>query len=254
MISWRLGSAFASLAIVVLALIAASVHFAFSYIQARMLELGDLQTESQRVALEGARQVHAELLMGVGDLTLTGRATELMEAEFLYYTPPLHSVMTYTVAEEVGTLRLIYASPDAVPNFEQEPKFQSKSFVRLSNAVPVSLTVGLAVNEGHLRLAGLNLSELNIGLAMGDVEIDLRDDWQHSFAVDIGGGFGETVVWLPADTGVRVQLEDSGEKVSLRGLKQSGDFYVNDAFGKTPVTLDVSVGGEPDQIRLEVAR
>jgi hypothetical protein len=254
MISWRLGSAFASLAIVVLALIAGSVHFAFSYVQTRMLELGDLQSESRRVALEDARQVNAELLMGVGDLTLTGRATELMEAEFLYYTPPLHSAMTYTVTGEVGTLLLTYASPDVVPNFEQEAKFQSKSFVRLSNAVPVSLTVGMAVNEGHLRLAGLNLSELNIGMAMGDTEIDLRDDWQHSFAVDIGGGFGKTVVWLPVDTGVRVQLEDGDEAVSLRGLTQSGGFYVNDAYGKTPVTLDVLVGGGPGQVRLEVAR
>jgi hypothetical protein len=251
MISWRLGSAFAALAILVLALIAASVHFALDYVHLR-LDIGELQTESRRVALEGARLVNAELVLGVGELTLTGGADELMDAEFQYYTPPLFSTMTYTVTGEQGTLFLTHANPDAVPTFERTPQFRSKSVVKLNDDVPLALTIAFGGSEGHLRFDGLNLYQLNLATVVGETEIDLRGEWQRSLAVLIEGGIGKTVVRLPSSTGVRVQFEEEDSKIKIDGLTQAGDFYVNDAWGKTMATLEVTVEADEGEIRLEV--
>jgi hypothetical protein len=235
-----------------LALVAGSVHLAYSYVQMRMLDIGELQTERRHVALDGARQVEAELVIGVGDLTLEGGATDLMEAEFQYYTPPLYTTMAYTVAGEHGTLFFAHANPDVVPNFERSPEFQSKALVKLNSDVPLTLTVGLGLNEGRLRLADLNLNQLEIGLSVGDAEIDLRDDWQHPFGVRIEGGFGDALVYLPAHSGVRVQLADADANVVMRGLTQTGAFYVNDAFDKTAMTISMTVETGAGQVRLAV--
>ncbi|MCC6455987.1 MAG: hypothetical protein IT328_13625 [Caldilineaceae bacterium] len=253
MISWRLGGAFAALAILVLALIATSVHFAVAYVHTR-LDIGELQTESRRVALEGARLVHAEVIIGVGELTLTGGAEELMDAEFRYYTPPLFSTMTYTVTGEQGTLTLLHASPDVVPTFERPPQFRSKSVIQFNNDVPLVLSVAVGVNEGHLRFDGLNLYQLNLATTVGDAEFDLRGAWKRSFAVSIEGGIGETLVRLPSNTGVRVQFgkQEDGDKIRMDGLTQAGDFYVNDAWGKTMSTLEITVEADEGEIRLEV--
>jgi hypothetical protein len=253
MISWRLGSAFAALAILVLALIAASVHFAVAYVHTR-LDIGELQTETRRVALEGARFVDAELVIGVGELTLTGGAEELMEAEFQYYTPPLYSTMAYTVTGEQGTLTFAHASPDVVPRFERAPQFRSKSAIKLNNDVPLVLSVAMGVNEGHLQLDGLNLYQLNLATAVGNAEIDLRGEWQRSFAVLIEGGFGETRVRLPSNTGVRVRFgeEEDGSKIKMAGLTRADNSYVNDAWGKTMATLELTIEADEGEIRLEV--
>lgn len=254
MISWRLGSAFAALAILILALIAGSVHLAYDYVQARMFDIGELQTETKRVALEGARLVYAELAIGVGELTLTGGTDELMEAEFQHYTPPLYSTTAYTVTGEQGTLTFMHASPDVVPRFERLPEFRSKSHVKLNDDIPLSLTLALGVSNAHLQFAGLNLYQLNLAPALGNSEIDLRGAWPHSFAVLIEGGFGETMVHLPSETGVQVLVEEAEEanKIIMEGLTQVGDYYVNDAWGKTLATLEVTVEADEGVIRLEV--
>jgi predicted membrane protein len=57
----------------------------------------------------------------------------------------------------------------------------------------------------------------------------------------IKAGVGRVTVDLPEDTGVRVETSKGIGKVSLSGLRQKGGYYVNDAYGKTDVELDIRV-------------
>jgi hypothetical protein len=41
--------------------------------------------------------------------------------------------------------------------------------------------------------------------------------------------------------------------IHVRGLKKDGDAYVNEAYGKSPVTVKVQVEGGVGEINLEVA-
>ena len=122
----------------------------------------------------------------------------------------------------------------------------------LVRCVPLALTVAFGGSEGHLRFAGLNLYQLNLGTAVGDVEIDLRGQWPRSFAVVAEGGLGEMVVRLPSDMGVRVFLEEEDSKILMDGLTQMDEYYVNDAWGKTMATIELTVDADDGEIRLEV--
>jgi hypothetical protein len=59
------------------------------------VRVGDLQTESRSVALEGADSVRVEIDMGAGELDLGGGAAELLEADFSYNVAELKPEVEY---------------------------------------------------------------------------------------------------------------------------------------------------------------
>jgi hypothetical protein len=253
MISWRLGVAFTTLAAAILILVAGSVHFIFEFIETRLVEVGDAQTVQRVIPLGEAREAEVELLLAISDLVVSGGATALMEAQTSHYVPPLYTTTQYSVTEQSGRLFFAHANPDIVPNFERPPEFQSVGIVKLNNSVPLSLTLALGIHQGRLQLADLNLRHLYVTVVDGSCEIDLRDDWQNSFEIEIDNAFGESVILLPAESGVRVRFEDEIEgTIAMKGLKEKAGFYVNEAFGVSPVTLDVMVSGEQGRVRLIV--
>jgi hypothetical protein len=60
-------------------------------------------------------------------------------------------------------------------------------------------------------------------------------------------------VRLPRDVGVEVHAKGGIGEVRPGELKKEGDAYVNDAYGKSPVTLRVNVEGGIGEINLELA-
>lgn len=252
-VSWRLGCAFTTLAAAILILVAASVHFVYELIETRLVEVGDAQTVQHVVPLGEARAAEIELLLAISDVTIEGGAAALMEATTSHYSPPLYTTTVYSVTEESGHLIFAHANPDVVPNFERSPEFQSVGSIKLNNHVPLSLTVTLDVHQGRLELADLTLQHLTVSVIDGSCEIDLRNDWQNSFDIEIENSFGETVLLLPAETGVRVHFQEEIEgAVAMKGLTEKNGFYVNEALGKSPATLNVTVAGDEGRIRLVV--
>jgi hypothetical protein len=56
---------------------------------------------------------------------------------------------------------------------------------------------------------------------------------------------------VPRDEGVRVVASGGIGSIHADGLKNNGDGYVNDAYGKTPQTIELTVHGGVGQINLE---
>lgn len=57
---------------------------------------------------------------------------------------------------------------------------------------------------------------------------------------------------LPKDVGVKVKAVGGLGEINTSGLTKDGDFYVNDAFGKSDVTLFIDVKGGVGEINLKV--
>ncbi|MGH9496664.1 MAG: hypothetical protein ACRD3B_16815, partial [Candidatus Sulfotelmatobacter sp.] len=64
------------------------------------------------------------------------------------------------------------------------------------------------------------------------------------------GGVGSAWIRLPKDEGVRVIASGGIGSVRADGLKSSGDSYVNDAYGKTPQAIELTVHGGVGEIDL----
>ena len=79
---------------------------------------------------------------------------------------------------------------------------------------------------------------------------DLTGDRKSNLNVDIQGGVGQATIHLPSRVGVIAEAHGGIGSVNVSGLRRDGEDYVNDAYGKTPVTIHVQVHGGIGQVRL----
>jgi hypothetical protein len=104
----------------------------------------------------------------------------------------------------------------------------------------------------NLTLAGLSLTRVDFDLGAGEVNVDLTGDWKSDLTANLNGGVGKATIRLPRDVGVRATAHGGIGSINAHDLKKDGDAYVNDAYGKSPVTLRVNVEGGVGEINLEL--
>jgi predicted membrane protein len=87
-------------------------------------------------------------------------------------------------------------------------------------------------------------------MGAGQFTADLTGNWKKDIEADIHGGVGHAIILLPEDVGVRVRATGGIGSISSGGLKRDGDEYVNEMYGKSPVTLRLDVSGGVGNIEL----
>ncbi len=227
--------------------------------------------EYRSMDLLGAESVRAEIEMRAGTLKIAGGADALMEADFVYNVDEWKPVVSYEV--EAGRGDLSVRMPRGQwSNFGEGVKYEWD--LRLNDDVPVDLYVELGAGESRLDLASLHLmrlkvmtgagethvdvggnptlTKLNIYSGAGEVELDLVGHWDHDLDASIKGGVGEITVKLPSDVGVRVDVSKGIGSIKADGFMKDGGDYVNDAYGKSGVTLSIDINAGIGEIRLEI--
>lgn len=129
---------------------------------------------------------------------------------------------------------------------------RNKWDLRLNDKVPVELNVDLGAGKSTLVLGSLSLTNLAVNLGVGETHVDLTGDWKNDLVAGIHGGVNKATVRLPVDVGVRVHATGDIGQIRADNLKQDDDTYVNDAYGKSKVTLHVDVQGGIGEINLEL--
>jgi hypothetical protein len=211
-------------------------------------DTGPPQRESQTVKLGGAKSARVEIDMSAGELSVGSGAKELLEADFSYRSPSAKPEVEYNVSEGQG--RLTIRQRDSVHG---RGSGHNKWDLQLSNKVPLELRVDQGAGRARLTLGGLSLSRLDVDLGAGETIVDLSGDWKNDLTANIDGGVGRATVRLPSEVGVRATAHGGIGAINVRGLKKDGDAYVNEAYGKSPITLRVQVKGGVGEINLELS-
>ena len=81
---------------------------------------------------------------------------------------------------------------------------------------------------------------------------DTNGDLVCSQRTQEGGGLGKRTLILPADVGVRVKVDVGVGAVDAAGLTKEGEYYTNDAYGQSGVTLQIEVDGGVGETELRV--
>jgi hypothetical protein len=210
--------------------------------------VGPLRTESQSVELGDAKSVNVEINMGAGNLDVTGGADKLLEADFTYNVAKLQPEVKYTD----GTLIVWQPGSQGLPALPGITDYRNEWGLRLSDEVPMDLSVVLGAGSSNLELAGLSLTGLNVSLGAGEYMIDLSGDWTHDLDVSIDAGAADLTMRLPKDVGVRVEVDRGPAVIEASSLVQDGDIYTNAAYGVSNVTLHVNLTAGIGRINLEV--
>lgn len=208
---------------------------------------GELRKESKTVAVGAAKSVQVNLNMKAGELKVGGGATNLLEADFSYNVPEWKPEVKYEVSGGVGNLKV-----------EQPGSGSSTSNTRndwdlhLSSKTPTEMTVNMGAGRATLTLSGMELSRLELNMGAGETTVDLTGDWKEDLSAQIHGGVGRATIRLPKDVGVHVVAQGGLGTINASDFKKQGDAYVNDQYGKSPVTLRIEVEGGVGEINLEL--
>ena len=211
---------------------------------------GKLRTESETVELDGAESVSVEINMGAGKLNISGGADELLNANFLYRVRAWKPKINYNVSDNKGVL--IIEQPGVVRIPVQGYRYEWD--LRFNDDVPMDLSVILGAGENNLKLGSLNLTSLDIEIGVGELKVDLTGEWKNDLDANIEGGVGRMTLMLPSNVGVRVDVDRGLGTINAVGLKKDGDFYVNDAYEISLVTLNIELDVGIGEINLEINR
>lgn len=201
--------------------------------------------ESQNVDPQGAKSVTAIINMPAGQLIMSGGSTHLVDADFRYDQSSGKPTMAFNNSGDSG--RLDISQPrDRSPHFGRN---ENDWDLHLGN-VTWDLQIEMGAGHGELNLSGLDLTHLKLDMGAGRLNLNLTGNWKQNFDADIEGGVGQATIRLPRNVGVEVRAEGGIGSIDYHGLHRSGDRYVNDAFGNSPITIHMNVQGGIGQISL----
>ncbi len=199
--------------------------------------VGELKEETHTVELGEIESAEINLRMGQGELRVDSGAHELMEGTFLYNVRRWKPDIDYSDFAGKGRLVIRQGRRSGIP----VGKTRNRWDISLSDEIPIDLVVDFGAGKGVLDLRGLDLQSLEIDMGVGDLTVDLSGDLEQDLDVTIDGGIGSAKVYLPENIGVRVNVDKGIGSVHARGMMKSGNFYTNEAFGKTETTIDIEI-------------
>lgn len=199
--------------------------------------VGELRNESQSVELGGEESVNVKINFGAGNLKLAGGAEKLLEAYFIYNVAELKPEVEFTN----GTLVVQQPETESLPVLQGITGFRNEWNLQLNNKAPMNMSVDMGAGDINLQLAGLSLTGLDITLGAGNCTLVLSGDWERNMDITIDTGAATITVILPKNIGVRIEVDQGPTMIDVTGLTQDGNFYINDAYGVSDVTLNISM-------------
>ncbi|WP_019240919.1 MULTISPECIES: toast rack family protein [Bacillus] len=200
--------------------------------------IGDEKEESILVEKDKAKQLDVELKVGVGELAISNGTDEWVEGNVKHNVKKLEPVVSYDKRGNKGAI--VIEQKDI--KFPKVGNIKNKWDIRLTNEVPMILSVNAGASISKLDLQGLKLKQLDIEAGVGDLTVDLGGKWEKNFDANIKTGVGEAVVILPSKVGVKITCDKGVGKIRAQDLISKGNgVYVNKAYEDADVTLDVNV-------------
>lgn len=233
--------------------------------------VGELNKETQTVEVGDAEQVRVTIKMNAGDLKVNHGAEALMRANFTYNVAEWKPEVDYAVTDGSGRLNIRQPRSEQI-SLRSDVRYTWD--LKFNETIPLDMRIECGAVNGEINLGTLNVTRLDAKLGAGDftidlsgnqslehlefdigagnTTIDLNGDWEKNVEVYIQGGVGKTVLRLPKDIGVRVTVNKALGAINTYNLTRDGNVYVNDAYGVSPVTVEINVQSGIGQTDLEV--
>ena len=178
-------------------------------------------------------------------MKISGGTDKLAAADFHYGANASKPEVRYSTAAGRGSLTVKQQGSSSTLGHT------SKDWdLRLNQEVPLEIEVHLGGGEAHLNLGSLTLRSLDVQIGAGELDLDLRGTPKKSYDVRVQGGAGEATLRLPSSVGVEAKVQGGIGEINASGLHQDGNRYVNDALGKSNVTIRLDVQGGVGEIKL----
>lgn len=217
------------------------------------------QSFRQSLDLQQMKFLQSEIRLGAGVLNLTTHNKPEADLQFLYTR---ESWKPEVSLEEGGRNRLSIRQPE-IKNLNMKDGDRNEWDLKLPREMVGDLKIKMGAGEGNIDLKGSKLErlemeagagdfnmslasstiqELKLNVGVGALKLDLTGKHSNNLNVRINGGIGDLKLQLPKDTGVRIKVSGLGG-VDNFGLSKEDGYYVNEAYGHSPYTIEITVNG-----------
>jgi len=231
----------------------------------------DRHTESKSVSKGKATFVNVQISFLGGTMDVSGGSKKLMTAKFEYSEQKWKPKVDYHVKNNIGNLKVWM--PDADDDISIDDDDLNEWDIRLTNNVPMDLSIKLGGGVGNYDLHSLTMNSLEIRLGGGKLKIDLRNSslprldfkaiageatldlsgkWENDLDADFICGVGELNLKLPDKVGVRINATGILGNINAPDFTKEDNTYTNDAYHETDVTLYIDIFGGIGNINLEL--
>ncbi|MDQ3291321.1 MAG: toast rack family protein [Bacteroidota bacterium] len=224
-------------------------------------------TSSQSLDLKNVKTLQAEIQINAGTLKVTTQSQPKADSRFTYTKDAWKPQIKYNGEPGQGLLSI--KQPEE-KNTNMKDKDRNDWDIKLPQGVATTLKLRMGAGQGNVdlsrakinrlvmeagagefnvNLASTSISDLTLNAGVGEVNLDLSGNRTTNLKATINGGIGSLNLVLPRKTGVRVKVNGLGG-LDNEGLKKQGNYYVNDAYGKTPHSVDITINGGLGNVEL----
>ncbi|WP_338448039.1 toast rack family protein [Niallia oryzisoli] len=205
----------------------------------------DGKDESSTILIEKdkADELKLELNIGAGELHVTDGAAEWTEGTIEYTNNKLKPDITYKLKDNTGNA--LIEQDDGIFKNINLGDVKNNWDLKLTNDIPLELTVNAGASESNLDLKGLQIQDLEVNAGVGDMTIDLSGSHDESINASLHMGVGESTIILPKDVGVKIEASNGIGKADFDGFISKGNgIYVNEAYedAEVVINLDTELG------------
>jgi len=202
---------------------------------------GETRNETVSFDVDESKNTRVQIRMGSGALHVKSGTPKLMEGTFKYNVAEWKPV----VDRRPGELSL--SQPSSSGSFGNTINDWDLTF---NDQRPIEMRANLGAGEADLDLGKMDLTRVELNIGAGEVKMDLRGQPKHDYEVQIRGGVGETMVYLPKDVGIAATATKGIGEISTEGLELRDGVWVNPDRVGAPVTVRIDVKGGIGEIRL----
>lgn len=228
-------------------------------------------TSSQSLDLKNVKSLQAEIQINAGTLKLTAQNEAKADTRFIYTKESWKPQVKY--AGEPGQGQLTIKQPEE-KNTNMRDKDRNDWDITLPQGMATNLKLRMGAGESNidlrgakinrvemeagagefnLNLANTSVSDLEVNAGVGEINLDLSGNRNTNLKASINGGIGSLNLVLPRKTGVRVKVNGLGS-LDTNELKKQGGYYVNEAYGKTSHSLEITINGGLGNVELALEK
>jgi len=207
---------------------------------------GPTQYDSRSFERAGVEELHLNLDMGAGEMKVGMGTHKLAQAYFTYNVAGWKPDVRYDLQGARANLTIGQHNH----NGHKFGSVKNDWDLRVSQEVPLFVTVNCGAGHAQLDLGSLPLREVQVNMGVGQLDLDLRGDPKHDYAVRISGGVGEATVHLPSSAGVYAEASGGIGAIETPGLRKVGGHWVNDAYDQAKVRVHITAEGGVGTIKL----
>jgi cell wall-active antibiotic response 4TMS protein YvqF/uncharacterized protein DUF2154 len=202
-------------------------------------------SEHGSVDLQGASEAELRIDHGAGELRISGGAEPGKLAAGTFSGGMEQS------AQMEGS-RLVARMRPPQPTFMVMPQFERHDWdVRLSNSVPILLTLHTGANNAVVNLAGMRITGLRVETGASETEVTLPAEGR--FRADFSLGAASLRVSVPQGMAARVRVSQgvSDVKVDQARFPRMGDAYQSPDFDSAANAVDLKIDAGAAEIRVQ---